>query len=82
MPLNIRPPAADQGRVIDVSDPDRLGKIVGAGPEQSEVKFDDGAVRVISNVHPSASVMIDKLGKAKAGKLADEIRKVLRAAAS
>jgi hypothetical protein len=56
MSLNIRQPAADQGgKVFDISDPDRHDKILGAGPEQSEVKFDDGAVRIVPNeyLHPA-----------------------------
>jgi hypothetical protein len=50
MSLNIRPSVADQGKVFDVADPDRLGKIIKAGPEQTEVKFDSG-VRIIPNTH-------------------------------
>jgi hypothetical protein len=48
--LNILTPAADQGEVFDVSDPGQHGKLVKAGPEQSEVKFDSG-VRIIANAH-------------------------------
>jgi hypothetical protein len=51
MSLNIQPPDRNQGKVFDVADPDRHGKIIGAGPEQSEVRFDDGVVRVVPNVH-------------------------------
>jgi hypothetical protein len=51
MPLNIRPSAADQGKVFDVADPDLHGKILQAGPEVSEVAFDNGAVRNIGNAH-------------------------------
>ena len=37
--------------VFDVADPHRLGKIIGAGLQQSEVRFDDGAERNIPNDH-------------------------------
>jgi hypothetical protein len=33
------------------ADPDRIGKIVSRGPEVSEVRFDDGAVRNVVNDH-------------------------------
>jgi hypothetical protein len=45
-----RPMIAAQ-RVYDIADPDRYGKIIRAGEQQSEVRFDDGAERVISNTH-------------------------------
>jgi hypothetical protein len=52
MALNIRTPEPNQGgKVFDVANPDRLGKIIGVGAEQSEVRFDDGAVRFIGNNH-------------------------------
>jgi hypothetical protein len=52
MSLNIRPSDPNQAvKVFDVADPDRHGKIVKAGPEQSEVRFDDGVSRIVSNVH-------------------------------
>jgi hypothetical protein len=38
-------------RVCDVADPDRHGKIIGAGSQQSEVRFDDGAVCIVPNDH-------------------------------
>jgi hypothetical protein len=37
-------PHSQTDRVFDVADPDRHGKIINAGPEVTEVKFDDGAV--------------------------------------
>jgi hypothetical protein len=52
MSLNIEQPELNQGTaVFDVSDPERIGKIVSAGAEQSEVKFPDGAYRVVPNIH-------------------------------
>jgi hypothetical protein len=52
MALDIRTPAADQdGKVFDVADPDRHGMILKAGSEVSEVRYADGAVRIVSNVH-------------------------------
>jgi hypothetical protein len=52
MSLNTQQPDLNQGaRVFDVADPERCGKITGAGSEQSEVRFDDGVSRIISNVH-------------------------------
>jgi hypothetical protein len=67
--------------VSDIADPARRGKIVKAGPEVSEVRFDDGAERLISNDHlrlwaledrprDIAKVIIDKLTKTKAEKVA------------
>jgi hypothetical protein len=38
-------------RVFDVADPQLCGKVIGAGSEQCEVRFDDGAVRVVVNDH-------------------------------
>jgi hypothetical protein len=37
--------------VFDVADPDRHGKLIGSGPEVSEVRFDDGVERNIPNEH-------------------------------
>ena len=51
MPLNIQTSDARQANVYDVIDPDRHGKVIKAGPELSEVRWDDGAERIISNVH-------------------------------
>jgi hypothetical protein len=38
-------------RVFYVAEPDRLGKVIQAGEQQSEVRFDDGAVRFIPTAH-------------------------------
>ena len=38
-------------RVYDVADPHRHGTIIKAGPEVSEVRFDDGPERNIANAH-------------------------------
>jgi hypothetical protein len=38
-------------KVFDVSDSARRGKITRAGAQQSEVRFDDGEERIVSNVH-------------------------------
>jgi hypothetical protein len=51
MSLNIRTPDPNQAKVFDVADPDRHGKIIARGPQVSQVKFNDGVVRVVSNVH-------------------------------
>jgi hypothetical protein len=51
MSLNIRTPDPNQGKVYDVADPNRRGKITRAGEQQSEVRFDDGEERIVSNVH-------------------------------
>jgi hypothetical protein len=52
MSLNIRAPTEVQGgKVFDVGDPERHGKVIRAGREQSEVRFDDGISRFVSNVH-------------------------------
>jgi hypothetical protein len=37
--------------VFDVAEPDRHGKVISAGPQQSEVRFDDGVSRIVSNAH-------------------------------
>jgi hypothetical protein len=42
-------PHSQIDRVFDVADPDRHGKIINAGPEVSEVRFDDGGVRCVGN---------------------------------
>jgi len=49
--LDIRALAADQGRVFDVADPDRHGKVIKVGDEVSEVRFEDGAERNVPNDH-------------------------------
>jgi hypothetical protein len=41
----------DTRRVYDLADPDRIGRVIRAGPEVSEVRFDDGAERNVPNVH-------------------------------
>jgi hypothetical protein len=51
MSLNIRTPDPNQAKVFDVADPNRHGKIVNAGAEVSEVRFDDGAERNVPNDH-------------------------------
>ena len=52
MSLDIQPPVTDQGgKVFDIADPDLHGKLLKAGPEVSEVRFDDGAQRYVTNVH-------------------------------
>jgi hypothetical protein len=48
--LNIRTPAPKQ-EVFDIADPDRLGKIISAGPEVTAVRYDDGEERNVPNVH-------------------------------
>jgi len=59
----ITAPAGQATRVFDVADPARLGKVIKAGPEISEVRFEDGAERNIPNVplHPveTAEVELD-----------------------
>jgi hypothetical protein len=49
--LNIQTPASNQAKVYDAADPDRHGKVIKAGPQQSEVRFDDGVSRIVSNAH-------------------------------
>jgi hypothetical protein len=64
MSLDIRTSDANQAKVFDVADPDRHGKIINAGPQQSEVRFDDGVSRIVSNAHlcsVEASVDADEL---------------------
>jgi hypothetical protein len=51
MPLNIQTSNPNQAKVFDVADPDRHGKVIGAGSQQSEVRFDDGVSRIVSNAH-------------------------------
>jgi hypothetical protein len=51
MSLHIRTPDQNQGKVYDIADPDRHGKIIREGEQQSEIKFDDGAERVVPNAH-------------------------------
>jgi hypothetical protein len=48
---NIVAVPAGQDKVFDVADPDLHGKVVKAGPEVSEVRFDDDAARNIPNDH-------------------------------
>ena len=76
---------AQGAAVFDLSDPDRLGKIIIAGPQQSEVKFDDGAVRIVPNVHLGAvgvepevdnAVSIDKASIATNPALAEHARAI------
>lgn len=47
----------DKQRVVDASDPTEAGVVVRAGPEQSEVRGDDGKTRVVSNdrIKPAAT---------------------------
>ena len=49
MALHIRAPDSNQARVFDAADPGRYGVVLQAGPEVSEVRFGDGAVRNIGN---------------------------------
>jgi hypothetical protein len=51
MSLNIRTPDPNQAKVFDAANPDRHGKVIKAGAEVSEVRFDDGAERIVPNVH-------------------------------
>jgi hypothetical protein len=52
MSLNIERPDTNQGKaVFDVADPARVGKVIRAGAEVSEVRFDDGAERNVPNAH-------------------------------
>src|SRR6516162_4209018 len=51
MSLDIRSPDPKQAKVFDVADPDRHGKVIRAGAEVSEVRFDDGAERNVPNAH-------------------------------
>jgi hypothetical protein len=73
--LDIQTPTANQGKVFDVSDPDRHGKIIREGEQQCEVRFDDGAERVIPNAHLSqvgatfANTILDALPGAKTDEL-------------
>ena len=48
MIANIVTVPAGQGEVFDVADPARPGKVIKAGPEISEVRFEDGAVPALS----------------------------------
>src|SRR6516164_4069130 len=59
MSLDIRTSHSIQAKVFDVADPDRHGKVIKAGPELSEVRWDDGAERIVSNVHLRAVETID-----------------------
>jgi hypothetical protein len=77
MSLNTQSRAADQGggRVYDTADPDRHGKIIREGEQQSEVRFDDGAERVIPKAHlrqvgaTFANAILDALPGAKTDEL-------------
>jgi hypothetical protein len=51
MSLNIRSPDPNQAKVFDDADPDRHGKVIRAGAEVSEVRFDDGVERNVPNAH-------------------------------
>jgi hypothetical protein len=58
--VDIRSAVADQAnRVFDIADPDQFGKIVRAGSEVSEVRFDDGAERNVPNDHLRAVEAVD-----------------------
>jgi hypothetical protein len=59
MSLNIRTPDPNQAKVFDAADPDRHGKVINRGPEVSEVRFDDGAVRNVVNDHLRTVVVDD-----------------------
>ena len=50
---NIPSPDSPQAgaRVFDVADPTLCGKVIAPGAEQSEIRFDDNAVRIVSNQH-------------------------------
>ena len=62
MSLNIRTPDPNQAKVFDVADPDRHGQVIKAGPQQSEVRFDDGISRIVSNDHlRSIGTQVDRL---------------------
>jgi hypothetical protein len=56
---NIVAVPAGQDKVFDVADPDLHGKVVKAGPEVSEVRFEDGAERNVPNVHLRAVAVAD-----------------------
>jgi hypothetical protein len=49
-----------QARVYDVADPHRHGTVIKAGPEVSEVRFDDGPERNIPNAHLRAVESVDE----------------------
>ena len=51
MKMVVPAPTAAGAAVFDIADPDRHGKVISAGPQQSEVRFDDGVSRIVSNVH-------------------------------
>jgi hypothetical protein len=75
MSLNTQSRADDQGggSVFDIADPDRRGKIISAGPQQSEVRFDDGVSRIVSNVHLHP-VVDDGLSQLKPSPVSDVVR--------
>jgi hypothetical protein len=76
MSLDIRPAAADQGgKVFDIADPNRVGKIIATGSEQSEVRFDDGVSRIVSNVHLRAvEVIADGLCRHNPSSISEVVR--------
>jgi hypothetical protein len=78
MALDIRVRAVDQGRVFDVDDPDRHGKIIKEGEEQSEVRFDDGAERVVPNAHlrQVGATFVNTILDALPGAKTDELTQV------
>ena len=74
MALDIRSTHADQGKVFDVADPELHGKVIKAGLEVSEIEFDDGAQRYVSNVHLRAvEVVADELSQLNPSSAVSEI---------
>ena len=78
MSLHIRTPDRDQAKVYDVADPDRHGKIIRAGEQQSEIKFDDGAERVVPNAHVRqvGATFVNTILDALPGAKTDELTQV------
>jgi hypothetical protein len=78
MSLNIRTADPNQGKVFDVADPDRHGKIIAEGPEQSEIKFNDGSERVVPNAHlrQVGATFVNTILDALPGAKTDELTQV------
>jgi hypothetical protein len=51
MEMAVPTPMIAGARVFDVADPNRHGKVVSAGSQQSEVRFDGDVSRIVSNEH-------------------------------
>jgi hypothetical protein len=69
------PPYQAGAIVFDVADPDHRGKIIRAGIEVSEIRFDDGAERNVPNKHLRAATNVELDNPVQPEPIDDTVRK-------